>query len=205
MKGNDKITIGFDVDGVLADFVKGFTTLCNKMYGTPILNYSKVKHWNFEGWYGLTKEQLQKVWKAIRKDRYFWNDLRLLISLDESDYIGHLTTQANVVFITSRPGDTAHYQTAYWIEKYFNIRYPQVIVTSKKGLICAGLGVKYFIDDKVTNCINIKEISPKTKNYLLTYPHSDSLRELLPNYFINNEIICVKDVKNYLDILEQNV
>lgn len=205
MKGTEKITIGFDVDGVLADFVKGFTTLCNKMYGTPVLEYNQVKHWNFEGWYGLTKEQLQSVWRYIRHDTYFWNGLGMLISFDDADYVGHLSTKANVVFITSRPGNTAYRQTCRWINTHFNIEFPQVIVTSKKGLVCAGLGVKYFIDDKVTNCINIKEISPKTRNYLLTYPHSDSLRELLPNYFINNEIICVKDVKNYLDILEKNV
>lgn len=64
------MNIMFDLDGVLADFVYGFTALANKNYGTPITPTSGQPSWY--GFPGLDTHVIDSTWYTLKQDGTFW-------------------------------------------------------------------------------------------------------------------------------------
>ena len=69
-------------------------------------------------------------------------------------------------------------QTANWIANHINLAFynyfPQVICTSEKGEICKNLDIKYFLDDKEENLIDIKNKSPQTKCFSTNWKYNEN-------------------------------
>jgi hypothetical protein len=94
-------TIIFDVDGCLADFVEGFTTLGNRMFGVPIMKAHTQETWdNFGG----TKEQKSAIWEALKQDPEYWMNLSALIGPTTFARIDSLAMYHRVYFLTTRVG-----------------------------------------------------------------------------------------------------
>ena len=69
------MNLGFDLDGILANFHYGFSKVANKLFGSPIVeDINEVKAYRWEDWgYPLDKKQLNKVWREIdSKINNFW-------------------------------------------------------------------------------------------------------------------------------------
>lgn len=188
--------IVFDMDGVLADFYAGFWDLANVMFGTPTVPDPNDWTWDNYG-VGITKDQADKVWKRINQDNRFWVSLPQLASPEELRRIKNLAEDHEVYFVTARTGKLPKEQTETWLHVLGYVRFPTVILSNRKGEVCASVKADYCIDDKAGNAVYVGYHSPKTKSYLLDAPYNQFEHDVL-----GSKVRRVKSVTEYLDDIE---
>ncbi|MFA5724409.1 MAG: hypothetical protein WC979_09205 [Candidatus Pacearchaeota archaeon] len=187
--------IGFDVDGVIANFTKVFTGILNGINPKcPILNdYSEVLHWYYDKFLPVTKLEIKRAWEIVDKNPNFWRSIPPIKNIKVVvDFVNHNRHQHDFYFITSRlatGGISATYQTINWL-RAMGFRDPQVIETSTKGNIIEFLGIRYYIDDRTKNCLDVAEKSPGCKIYCPNYPY---------NADVVNSVIKVPSVIEYIE------
>jgi hypothetical protein len=197
--------VGFDIDGVLANFNEGYGRLGNKKYNLPLIKDEEVPCWNWDTrWWGATEEQIRELWKKdIVPSPIFWAGLKPLLSAETFDNIAELSYRTPVFFITSRPGNPSllYSQTMLWLNKHLGAHaykgLTSTIVTKQKGLVCNAIGITHYIDDKFTNLIDIVKYSPKTKCFMLKKQYNEAMPNEFPSYF-KKEITVVDSVDEYL-------
>lgn len=156
---------GIDIDGVLADFVKGFASLGETFKGTH-------REWklNLDSWgLGLTRAQEQEGWKLVTANPTFWLDLEVLNRFPQE----RLAPMDVVYFITKRketPGRSTAQDAAKWLRDKQGVELPTVLALNNKGETCRTLAVNAFIDDKPENCWDVMEKSPTTLTCLMDQP-----------------------------------
>jgi hypothetical protein len=183
----------FDVDGVLADFTYGFTSVASRLFGTPIQSNSGITSYGF----AMTQEQYEKTWNHIEKNVYgFWESLHPLILPRTFRSIDILN--AEVVFLTARSQGHPNIQrqTQDWLYRH-GINRPAVITTQnsstaayRKGMIARDIGITHSIEDKTENANEIRLI-PGVESYLLTTGYNKSDR--YPPAF---RVACVDEFLN---------
>lgn len=187
--------IVFDCDGVLADFNGGFRRLAHEMFGTPVEVDPGNFTWdNYGG--GITDDQVDRVWNRIKQDRYFWWSLEPLTDSETRDRICRLDEIHDLYFVTSRVGLYPKRQTAEWLYQ-MGIEQPSVIVSNRKGEICAGIGADYCIDDKAGNAVYVAYHSGRTRSYILDAPYNRFDQTAL-----GTKVRRVKSVSEFLDDVE---
>lgn len=145
--------IGFDVDGVLADFIGAFGDVARKLYGERVPVNFVPTDWNFGNL--LTKEELHAVWKAVSTTENFWQKERVLPGVKDSLTSFFRINRGDVWFITARKpgaGATVAKQTQRWLDSLgvnpksycgvISVDHPE----HKKAMLQA-MGLQYFIDD----------------------------------------------------------
>jgi 5'(3')-deoxyribonucleotidase len=168
--------IGFDVDGVLADFNTAFMDYYAQVVGED--KFPKrpfdIPTWDYPAFYGYTKEQDKAVWGKIVQDKTFWWKLPLypwteqvLQKLDELEHDG-----ADVYYITSRPGISAKWQTEAWLRDHGCELYdrPTVLVSSLKGHCAKALHLDLYFDDKNENCEDVLNMAHDTRCITVAQP-----------------------------------
>lgn len=167
--------IGFDVDGVLACFFKGYEELCIKIDGVDRFptRYPDALPpcWNWPEHYGYSNETVGKVWAFIKNNPMFWGGLDPLPGLDllvDLDYVSN-----DLYFITDRPGAGAQAVTANWLASELGY-IPSTIISRKgKGVAVDALDLDFYIDDKVENILDVQTKAPKVRGYLAPqYPYN---------------------------------
>ena len=168
---SNHITIGLDIDGVVANFVRFFTETAHELYPElSVLEDGEVSEWEFTNWY-CTKKQEDKIWRYIIEEKS-WDSMKSLLSDETWSKIGKNTIE--MYFITSRPSlgnVSAQKQTIIWLHQFLFIM-PQVICSNKKYEVCDLLNLDFYIDDKPGNIAPFyegKELS--TVAYLLYKPY----------------------------------
>lgn len=168
------LTVGVDVDGVVAEFNIAYKRLIEEM--TPIrlpdISDYYPNTWNYERAAGLAKEDENRVWDKIKNSDSFWQNLPQYKGTES--FLWHLmdlcSNNHDVYFITSRPGDTAKAQTERWI-KYAGFEiFPTVLISKEKGLCAKALKLTHYIDDKNENVADVLQASPETKTFMLARP-----------------------------------
>jgi uncharacterized HAD superfamily protein len=143
------LRIGFDIDGVLADFVGSFLEVSNKLFGQNVQT-SQWTSWDAKELF--TDTQMDQVWEEIRTTRNFWQTLQ---PSEPEARLYHANANHTLFFITSRvpgAGLTVEEQTQEWLDRYKLIRYPTVLVVPHYSLklpLMQALKLDSFIDDKV--------------------------------------------------------
>lgn len=140
-----------DIDGVLADFVGGFTTLGNAMFGLSVKRNGEQEDWSWSGSGWCTSEQENEIWECLKASSTFWRSLKTLSNVSAADLqlVAATHTTQPLIFVTSRPGRTAWRQTVDWLEER-GIMEPLVVRTAKtlrKPAVCRGLGLMAAIED----------------------------------------------------------
>ena len=165
-------TVVFDVDGVLANFTKSFTTLRYALYGVgPVLDKDEAATWDSCS-RGASVEN-SKTWDHIMQSPTFWQDMEPAFRVEEGHGLPGLVITSNLYFVTARAGLHVKRQTEWWLHKHLGIAYPTVVLTKYKGDFCKTVGANYCIDDKADNASAVAWITHgKTKSYLLDRPYN---------------------------------
>jgi len=155
-----------DVDGVLADFTWGFTSLAAAWHPeiTPWPT-SEQKTWEFDS---IPKGIQNETWTRVRQHPSFWWDLPCRLSSSERYSLCVLAADHRVYFVTNRLGVRPEEQTVRWLH-HLGLRNPNVIVTTNKALACRTIEAQFAIDDKVEN---IAAMHPWVHTTLFRLPYN---------------------------------
>ena len=141
----NRLRIGLDVDGVLADFANPAMEIAKELYpDTDVHN----RIWNL----GLTNEQADAVMKEVASRKNFFFELD---PLPNNEYLTEAQYDHTLFFITARistKGLPIEEQTANWLRAHYKIYNPTVIVTDSgkdKTKLYDALKLISFVDDRI--------------------------------------------------------
>lgn len=152
------MTLGFDIDGVLADFITPFLRLLEIRTGSGPIDPSSVTDPNFMQHPFLTRETVMDCMEAASYDADFWRVLRPLPSPEQWRALDNLSRSHQLVFITHRwvrDSYDINQITCDWLCRH-GITDPVVHFTqAKKSLLVNELQIELFVDDRHENCEDI--------------------------------------------------
>ena len=152
-----------DIDGVLADFVYGFTSLANSMFGSPVYGVDAQEVWDELA--GLSRKQMSETWDALKADHHFWFNLPSCATAGDWEAVENLSYSNDVYFATARVGVGCKAQTEGWLAHH-GIEYPTVVITTEKGDFARAVEADAVLDDKPGNVLCVQYLS-KAVPYIL--------------------------------------
>ena len=197
--------LGFDVDGVFAEFTSKYAALLIKEDGDRLPKGWKTdptfpSTWYWERAAGYPREVETRVWEqGIIPSASFWYSLKPLPGAEETlRHIDTLTKAPGLqcFFITNRSGNNPKRQTERWLYNKGMVEFPTVITTAVKGPVIHALDLDFYIDDKLETvnetCALAQNVMPKLKGhvYMPDYPYNRIGR--------HSDVIVVKDVAEAL-------
>ena len=174
--GDAVLRLGFDVDGVLADFDHGYAPRIVQVSNRNLFPPEGVVDppcWHWPQHWGYTNAEVNATWDAIKQDPEFWYRLNELpgAAVLRENWRKLLGAGHDVVFATARLGIQPELQTAAWLRN-IGVTYTDVTVTSHKGQFCLDRYVDCYVDDRLENVQDIVKTSPATRTYLLNRAHN---------------------------------
>lgn len=156
--------VGFDVDGVWADFTRAYSGHAVRM-GIPnarVIDVSEVNCWDWPTeQFGWPEGSDDKVWSDILRTPNWWMTLSPMVKRPAFANLRRLMNSADVFFITNRPdtaGFTAQTQTRLWFESMgVDMDGVTVLATKKKGPLAGALELDAFIDDNLGNLNDVSD------------------------------------------------
>lgn len=163
--------IGFDIDGVLADFNTAYIQLTKQLTERNLFPPDYKPHcWSYPEALGYTPEEVKRVWTFIKRSPNFWADLTPEPGAATLQRLyPDLVLNNDIYFCTSRPGESAKWQTELWLAVLLGnpVPTPTVLISSKKGSCAKALDLDVYIDDNYDNVWDVAMESPDTRCYLL--------------------------------------
>ena len=177
------IRIGFDVDGVVADFAGAYREIEQRLFtdrpGLPDEPEREEREQEQRGSRADAehsepahepRRRRDLIWKEIQATPDFWTTLRPL----EENAVRRihelmLRHHWEVFFITQRPasaGATVQRQTQQWLARQGFELPTVVVINGSRGRAAAALGLSYHVDDNPQNCLEVRKES-STKPLLI--------------------------------------
>jgi hypothetical protein len=169
------LRLGFDIDGVLADFRTAFRDTAKQCLGGAAVDGDKA---------GLSAKDVEKVWSHIAGVSNWW----LRVRPYEPDQIERLynlarTARWEVFFLTKRPssgGDPVQFQTQWWLEQNGYYLPSVLTVPGSRGELANALRLDLVVDDQLINCAEIIGAGP-TKTLLMIRDPDEKLEKHATN------------------------
>jgi len=167
------LRVGFDMDGVLADFGSAYREVERTLFGdagdTPPSAPEDDPASAAERDAASVRQpqdddrRRRAVWNRIRSTTDFWTTL----TATEPDAIRQLRAamiryQWEVVFITQRPataGDTVQRQTQRWLVQQGYDLPSVLVIAGSRGAAIQALRLTHHVDDSPQNCLDVKSDS----------------------------------------------
>lgn len=153
----ERMKIGFDIDGVLADTIFYLLRWHNETYGTAFTLEDIRKHDLWELW-GGTKEEAVKKFNAFCGTQYF---LDITPVPGSQEALSELAPYS-VIFALSDRSPAIYKETMTFLSKYFPHISPENVLLiggyenltgRKKSHLCKELGLKALVEDYLKNAI----------------------------------------------------
>jgi hypothetical protein len=165
------LRVGFDVDGVVADFHTAFRATAAAV---------EQESGGAQSGHPLTADAVKRVWERIDRTSQWW----LTLDPHEPDQLQRLYRTSRerrweVYFLTTRPssaGETTQFQTQWWLEQH-GFALPSVMtVPGSRGDAANAVKLDIAIDDRLTNCVDIIAAS-RAKAVLLLRRDDPGIRD----------------------------
>lgn len=176
--------IGFDCDGVLADFARSYQRPTIETTGKNLFaptDETDQPCWDWPQFRGYTDEEMAAVWDKIKASSTFWLSLHPLPGASVLKMLlPDLVRWHDIYYCTSRRnGVDTKWQTELWLQLNVEHALPTVLITSEKGLAAKTLGLDVYVDDNYDNVLDVATHSPTTRTYLLNATYNQGE---LPNF-----------------------
>jgi hypothetical protein len=191
------IRVGFDVDGVIANFNKTFRETATKVEAI-----AGSRDRSDPAARALAADAMKRVWDHISRTAQWW----LQLDAYEPEQIERLYRTSRdrrweVYFMTTRPssaGETTQFQTQWWLETH-GFPLPSVLtVPGSRGDAANALKLDIAVDDRLTNCVDIIAAS-RAKALLLLRNDDHTVRDQA----LARGIGVVSTLASAIDAIEQ--
>lgn len=191
--------IGFDIDGVLADFITAFNDLIHLNYPDKnIPSYDRASFplkWGWQSEY-LSTEENKYLWDIIVHSYTFWGSI---IPYSWSyDVFGNIyNNKHDLYFITNRSGYRVKSQTERWLMRRIGIDNPTVNLVPhwyQKHLIVNGLALDVMIEDRPECIQHMAKKCKKTQIICFRQPWNTEIVSM-------NNIQVVENLIDYCETL----
>ncbi len=150
------LRIGFDLDGVVADFRSGFLEAAAKLLGRDAIRKPAAPMPDLDA---VSAADAKLIWNVITETPNWW----LSLAPYEPAQIARLYQLARrfrweVSFLTSRiptAGDSVQFQSQAWLEACGYYMPAVVTVPGSRGEIANALRLDIIVDDQFLNCLEI--------------------------------------------------
>ena len=185
------LRLGFDIDGVLADFDAAFDAACRKIVGRGGRSGD------------LDAATLKRTWQTISGSPNWWTELQPY----EPDQIARLYRMARerkweIFFLTKRPstdGDAVQFQTQWWLEQH-GFYLPAVLtVPGSRGEVASALRLDLTVDDRLVECADIIGSSASKALLMLRDPDDQNVADQATARGIG----VVSTLEEALDVVER--
>lgn len=182
-----RLRIGFDLDGVLADFAGWYLGRAKELWP----DFAPKPEWSF----GLVNTQQDELWAEIRATENFWQKLRPIVQ--DTVTLRTINERHTLLFITSREptlGRSVEMQSALWLSYKLQILYPTVLVVDhwhEKPALYRDLHLDAYIDDKPETVVRM--ISKDQNCYAFDQPWNQGI--LAPRVRSVEEYVATVEAK----------
>jgi len=152
------VTLGLDIDGVVADFITPFLKLLQARSGSGPIDPASITDPNFTRHPFLTRELIFECMETASYDPEFWRAMTPLLSSDQWLTLDRISQAHDVLFITHRwVRDTydIHRITCDWLRRHGLTRPVVHFTQEKKSALIRKLGIELFVDDRHENCEDV--------------------------------------------------
>jgi len=151
----DPASIGFDIDGVVADTMEAFIRLARCDYGVDTIAPDDITDFRVESCLDLAPHIIEDIFRRLLESP-------LQTGLKPMDHavevLGEFARRAPLTFITARPD---HAPIADWLRHFLGeaifaeARLVAMGDHDDKGRYIRELGLTHFIDDRAETCVNL--------------------------------------------------